>query len=223
MVRETHHRPGVGGVEILRVGAGRIERDAEGLIQAVVGENFVHVRLAGPLAVVQHADHARIALGHENVAVGSGEQFARVLESLGKDFDLEALRHPRSGIVGPPDDVRSVVGGGRGKRGGQIGDDDPVMDAGSVGPPVAAFLFPGILRQKGRRETQQRERKKRRQVKTKRGHDSRIRRWDGPCVPPNLPARAAGGIHLASCELFRPTRPPDDAPRNRGCGFLRPS
>ena len=70
------------------------------------------------LAAAQDTDDARAALDHEDVAVGGGDELARVLEALRVRLDDEALGHAQGRAVGVADDVRPVAGGLGGERRG---------------------------------------------------------------------------------------------------------
>jgi hypothetical protein len=120
LVRETDDRVGVADVDVLRVRAAGIEGDAEGQHQALGKDrNLLWLAVGGDAA--KDPDYAGSALGQKDVAVGSGAQLARVVETRGVQLDLEARGRLGPGVCRAWRHRRSVVYGllriGRGKIG----------------------------------------------------------------------------------------------------------
>src|ERR1700687_1063125 len=88
-VGKTNDGAGLGDVDELRFGAGRIKRDPEGSVEPL-HEYFVDVGFPGPLPGPQDADSARRAFREEHVAVGSGADQARIVEAGEEFLNLEA-------------------------------------------------------------------------------------------------------------------------------------
>lgn len=135
-VPEAHDRAGVADIQILRVGAGRIERQSERLVQPI-GEDAVELRLAVPIRVAQDAHAAGLALRHEQIAVGRGDDLARVVQAGGKLLDLEPGRSLRPGARRPRNDLRAIVHRAGLIGRGQVRRGDPPAHAGRVGRPVS--------------------------------------------------------------------------------------
>ena len=136
VVEEADHRVGVGDIHILGVRPCRIEGDAERLTQALrVDRSRLH--RARPVRSAQDFNAVCAALSHEQVAVGGGDDLARVVQVMGEQRDLEARRCLRDDPVGPGGHLRSVVYGGGLMRGGQVGDRDMAADAGRIRRPVS--------------------------------------------------------------------------------------
>ena len=132
LIREAHDAVGVANVDPLRIGAGGIEGDAEGLVQA--GQR--RRRLASGLPSASTPRKTLIlpvcAFGEEEIAVGRDAQEPRIVEAGGIELDLEAFGRDRPGVCRARDDGGAVVDGLVGSWCGQIGDSEMAADAGRL-------------------------------------------------------------------------------------------
>ena len=107
-VREAHYRTRIRHVDVLRVGAKRIEGNAKGLRQT--SRVYFHgPRLAIRAFAAQHADASRFAFRHEQIAIGRAPDEPRILQTRDVLGDGESRHSLRPGIRGPWDDMRAVV------------------------------------------------------------------------------------------------------------------
>ena len=113
----------------MRIGAGGIEGDAEGLVEAG-GEDGDLLRFAVGVDAAEDLDLAGLAFGEEEVAVGREADEARVVEAGGVELDLEAFGRDGPGVGGAGNDVGAVVDGLIGRGLGQVGDGEMAAGAG---------------------------------------------------------------------------------------------
>jgi hypothetical protein len=73
------------------------------------------------IRIAQDNDTARTRFSQEDVTVRSDGQEARALEILSENTDAETVRYGRKKTIGSLDFARSVAGGFRGERRGQVG------------------------------------------------------------------------------------------------------
>src|SRR5215472_15631688 len=91
-IGKARYGAGLGYVNPLRVGAGRIERDAERIIETGRKHEFLH-RLA--TIRPKDGDTASPAFGYEYVAVRRSADNARPTQSRGEQIDRKARRYAR--------------------------------------------------------------------------------------------------------------------------------
>ncbi len=145
LVRQPHHRVGVGDVDPPRIVARRIERDAERLVEAL-REHARPRRLAAGEQATDDAQLAGVALDDERVAVGRDANQARTIQTVGVEIDPESGRRLRPGGLRPLDDLGRVVGRLRRARRGQIGGGDLDALSRTLAGVVGERARPGGLR-----------------------------------------------------------------------------
>ncbi len=146
---------GVADVDVLRVGAGGIEGDAEGVVEAS-GEFLDGGGAAVGSDAAEDEDGAGAGVGQEEVAVGGSGDEARLGERAAAEFhvlggvfalegrgvtagvegDAEARGGDGEGVDGAGDYVGPVVDGFRGVGCREVGGGDFVADAGVLLVPV---------------------------------------------------------------------------------------
>ena len=129
MVREANDGVGVADVNPLWVGAERIKRDAERLME-IGGKDRHLLWFAISVDAAKHLDLAGLALSEEQIAVGRETDQARVLEIGGVELNLEALGRDRPGIGGAGNYVGAVVDRLFRHGLGQVGDGEMPANAG---------------------------------------------------------------------------------------------
>ncbi len=207
VVRETHDAVRVGNVKELRIWSRRVEREAEGLVQARLGKNLVDLRFAVVVGIVQDANAARPALGDENIAVRRGEQEAWVLEPRGVQFDLEPGGNVRMRAVRGTDFVRAVPGGIRAEGRRQFVEVDAVFVARGVVGPVTAEGgevgggFPGVAA--WIKVILRRQRTHGQQGEQTRNDDATGRKRHGAAIDSSAGSLARGTCHGARKRLCR--------------------
>ncbi len=213
LVWETHDAVRVGGVEKLRVGPGRVEGQAEGFVQAAlgVGEEFLHVGRVVALGFAQDHDFIRPGLGHENIAVGGGEEETGVLQAARVFLDLETGRHVELGVGGARNELGAVDLGFRGVGRGEFLQVDPVPGAGGIVGPIARHLGEfggGLVLAFGHGFVL--------------GMERRAKRADEGGREQTEAAGGEGGDEVHGVVSFR-SRPPSRAWKStRGCGKVTP-
>ena len=88
-----------GDINVVRLGSGRIEGDAERLVEAM-GEGLDRSGMRRPIGGAHHADKAGRGLGQEHVAVRRDPQDARVVEALGEQIDAKPRGRRRNPVGG---------------------------------------------------------------------------------------------------------------------------
>ena len=120
LVGEAHNLVRVANIDPLGVGSGRVERNAEGLVQ-VGGEHRGLLRLAVRSHTAKYLDLPRLALRQKNIAVGRGPQQPGIIEAGRVKLHLEAFGSDGPGIRGARRHRRPVVDRLLRRRGGQVG------------------------------------------------------------------------------------------------------
>src|SRR5256885_1550940 len=123
LVRKANDGIRVAHVNPLWIGSGRVEINSKWPVQAS-RKDFGAFRFSFGGDAVEDADFSAAAFGDKEIAVGSGANQARLIQSRGVEFDFEARRHLRPGGFGPRHKFRAIARGRSGKRGGQIGESD---------------------------------------------------------------------------------------------------
>ena len=108
VIRKANHFVGVADINPLRIRPRRIKRNPVRTLQAA-GENLHLFRLAVAGHAAKHANAPGIALGQKNVAVGSGPQQSRILQSRGIHLHLESRRRHRPRILRTRHQLGAVV------------------------------------------------------------------------------------------------------------------
>ncbi len=130
-VREADDAGGVRDVDPVRLRAQRIERDAEGVVEAAgegAGDDGVAVRRAS----AQHHDLSRGAVGDEEVAIGRGADEPRLPESLRIELHLEASGSDGPRAVGTGNQRGAVVDRLIGVWFRQVGEGEFAANAGAL-------------------------------------------------------------------------------------------
>src|SRR5204863_2598202 len=134
-VGKTNHAVGVRDVKKLRLGAGRIKRDPEWILEATIGKDYGRLHLSAAL-VPQDFDGVGIAFGDEDVAVWRCEKVPWIVKPAGVFLNLETRWDLGLSPLRPGDDSR-VVGDGLGLiRRRQIIDGELVPDAWRILGPI---------------------------------------------------------------------------------------
>ena len=129
LVGKANDRIRVAHVNPLRIGSGRVEINSEWPVQTS-RKDFGTFRFSFGGDAMEDADFSASAFGDKEIAVGSGTNQARLVQSRSVEFDFEARRHLRPGGFGPWHKLRAIARGRGGKRGGQIGESDFANGAG---------------------------------------------------------------------------------------------
>ncbi len=138
-VRITDDRVSVRDINVFGLRPGRIERNPERLVQTR-GENR-SIQNVPICAFSQHLNRAWAALGDEQVPIGRGDHFTRVVQFVGEQFDRESLRRFGPSSVRTRHHARSPVDRRRGERLGHIFNPDEPPDSRFVHRPAAHSCF----------------------------------------------------------------------------------
>jgi hypothetical protein len=139
-IRKSNDLVGIRHIKKSRFRSGRIERDPEGIIHAVISEDLGRRRRVSA-AVTQDLDAVRAAFGDENVAIRRREEEAWIDEAARVFLYLEAGGYVKLGAGWPPDDPWIVVRRFCRVRRWQIIDGNLVPRAGRILSPVIRIGF----------------------------------------------------------------------------------
>ena len=141
-VGETQNTVGLGDIDVMRLWAGRVEGDAERLVEAM-GEGLDRSGMRRAIGGTHHADQSGRGLGQEHVAVRRDPQDPRVVESVGEQVDPKPRRCRGNPVGGAIHDARGIAGRAGRERRRQVGLGDAVADAGRVTTPIPEGLAAG--------------------------------------------------------------------------------
>ncbi len=139
-IGKAQHRGGGGDIEKLRVGAGRVEGEAEGCVE-IVGENRAACRRRRAVRRAQYADPIAAGLGDEDVAVGGDPNDARRVQPAREKLHGEAGWHFERGTGRCRDDAGRIARRPAGIGCRHVFGRDTTPDAGPVAAPVAVGLL----------------------------------------------------------------------------------
>src|SRR4030095_17191035 len=88
-IRKPNHAVGSSYVQEVRLAARRIKGDPKGLVQVVLGENFIGVGRAAFLCIAQYPNLIGATFHDKDVAVWRGEQKTRIAATAGVYVDIE--------------------------------------------------------------------------------------------------------------------------------------
>ncbi len=139
-VGKSHDAVGIGDIEKLRIRSGGIKRKTEWLRQAGC-EFLIDVGTSVSVGIAQHADRARGALRHKDVAVRGRAQISRVIKLAREEIHIETFWHTGFGAFRGGDNLRRVESRRRRIVRWQIREHDLMPHTGGVRLPVARLTL----------------------------------------------------------------------------------